>query len=77
MADWGLEWWVFQRAVKITLPVKVKSKVEDLETGKTVAEISPSDTTFEIDFSTELARTLHIRPSGGDRRSVNKQEGTK
>ncbi len=66
-----------EEMVKITLPVQVKSNVVDLETGRTLAQISPLRTTFELNFPVGLVRTLHIVPSGGGRRSVDEQEETK
>ena len=46
--------------VKVTLPVQVKSSVVDLETGKTIAQISPSNNSFELNFRDDLARPLHV-----------------
>ena len=51
------------KTVTITLPISVKSSVIDLDTGETVAQVSPSAPSFKIDLSKDLARPLHIVPS--------------
>ena len=51
------------KTVEITLPVSVKSTVVDLDTGQTVAQISPSHPAFEITFQEDFARPLQVVPS--------------
>ena len=54
------------KTISITLPVETKCAVTDLDTGATVAHISPSASSFEIDFRENLTRPLLVAPTNAN-----------
>jgi len=50
------------KAVKVTIPVDVESRVIDLDAGRDVALIKPDQNCFTVELDRELARVFHVQP---------------
>jgi hypothetical protein len=50
------------KAVKVTVPVAVESRIIDLDTGRDVALVKPSQNLLTVHLDRELARIFHVCP---------------
>jgi hypothetical protein len=50
------------KAIQVTVPVAVESRVVDLDTGRDVALVQPGRNAFTVDLDRQLARVFHVRP---------------